>query len=98
MLAIDGFHKLNIIHRDIKSDNVLVNENGDIKLVDFGYSVMLTEQNQSRKSRVGTVCWMPPELIRASELSKYGPKIDIWSLGIFALELAQGEPPWKNQH
>ena len=88
-------HRQNIIHRDIKSDNILVKANGEIKLADFGYAVVLTQQMQKRKSKVGTVCWMAPELIQGS--NSYTDKVDVWSLGIFALELADGEPPYINE-
>ena len=91
-------HSQNIIHRDIKSDNIRCKENGEIKLADFGYAVMLTQQQQSRASKVGTVCWMAPELIEAKEDKQYSNKVDIWSLGIFAIELAQGEPPYITEH
>merc|ERR1712012_886497 len=89
-------HNRNIIHRDIKSDNILIKPNGDIKLADFGYAVMLTQQSQGRTSKVGTVCWMAPELIEGR--GKYTNKVDIWSLGIFAIELACGEPPYISEH
>ena len=87
-------HKQNIIHRDIKSDNILCSENGDIKLADFGFAVMLTKQQSRRTSRVGSVCWMAPELIQAKQDRQYSKKVDIWSLGIFAIELAHGDPPY----
>ena len=89
-------HKMNIIHRDIKSDNILVKANGEIKLADFGYAVVLTEQQKGRQSKVGTVCWMAPELIEGG--GEYCNKVDVWSLGIFAIELAMGEPPYINEH
>lgn len=57
-------HSKNILHRDIKSDNILINSNGDLKLADFGYATQLTKEHKRRQSRVGTVCWMAPELIR----------------------------------
>ena len=57
-------HERNIIHRDIKSDNLLMSMNGDIKLADFGYAVQLTQEQDARASKVGTVCWMAPELIK----------------------------------
>lgn len=93
--CLDGLcylHERNIIHRDIKSDNLLMNCNGDIKLADFGYAVQLTSEVAARASKVGTVCWMAPELIKGAR--KYTTKIDIWSLGIFAMEMADGNPPY----
>lgn len=87
-----ALHKRNIMHRDIKSDNILINSKGDIKLADFGYSAQLTKEKAGRKTRVGTIYWMAPELIKGKK--NYDSKVDIWSFGIFALELADGEPPY----
>ena len=88
-------HEKAILHRDIKSDNILVSEQGAVKLADFGYAIQLTSNMPMRKSKVGTVCWMAPELIKGKV--GYDFKVDIWSLGIFAYELAQGEPPYINE-
>ena len=93
--GLNYLHEKSIIHRDIKSDNLLMNAAGDIKLADFGYAVQLTEEQSARQSKVGTVCWMAPELIRGER--KYTSKIDIWSLGIFAMEMANGDPPYINE-
>ena len=57
-------HSHNIMHRDIKSDNILINSRGDLKLADFGYAAQLTKEHKRRQSKVGTVCWMAPELIK----------------------------------
>ena len=65
---------------------------GKVKLADFGYACKLTQQQVKRKSKVGTVCWMAPEMIRGKE--KYDFSVDVWSFGIFAVEMAQGEPPY----
>lgn len=88
-------HQRHIIHRDIKSDNILVDKQGQVKLADFGYSAQLTSERDARSSKVGTVCWMAPELIKGER--RYDTKIDIWSYGIFAMELANGDPPYISE-
>jgi len=82
------------MHRDIKSDNILVDFNGAVKIADFGFAVGLSEEAAKRKSIVGTPFWMAPELIRGVE---YDGKVDVWSLGITALEMADGEPPYLKE-
>lgn len=88
--GVQYLHHHNQLHRDLKSDNILLNKNGELKLADFGFAIQLTKEKSKRKSMVGTPAWMAPELIQSNE---YDEKVDIWSIGIIAIELAEGEPP-----
>lgn len=90
LLALAFLHKYHRVHRDIKSDNVLLGMDGAVKLADLGFCVQLTQEKNKRQSIVGTPYWMSPELIQGLD---YDELTDIWSLGITAIECADGQPP-----
>uniref|UniRef100_A0A060TA49 non-specific serine/threonine protein kinase n=1 Tax=Blastobotrys adeninivorans TaxID=409370 RepID=A0A060TA49_BLAAD len=95
LLALSYIHKEGIIHRDIKAANILVTNDGRVRLCDFGVAAQVSSNKIKRSTIVGTPYWMAPEVI--TEGAMYNTKADIWSLGVTVYEIATGNPPYADQ-
>uniref|UniRef100_A0A8C4X9Q1 non-specific serine/threonine protein kinase n=1 Tax=Erpetoichthys calabaricus TaxID=27687 RepID=A0A8C4X9Q1_ERPCA len=100
LLGLQHLHNNRIIHRDVKGNNILLTTEGGVKLVDFGVSAQLTSARLRRNTSVGTPFWMAPEVIACEQQYDYSydARCDVWSLGITAIELGDGDPPLAEIH
>ncbi|XP_071575717.1 serine/threonine-protein kinase mig-15 isoform X11 [Temnothorax nylanderi] len=98
--GLSYLHSNKVIHRDIKGQNVLLTDNAEVKLVDFGVSAQLDRTIGRRNTFIGTPYWMAPEVIACDENpdATYDNRSDLWSLGITALEMAESQPPLCDLH
>ncbi|XP_013176841.1 PREDICTED: myosin-IIIb-like isoform X2 [Papilio xuthus] len=98
--ALAHLHAHRCMHRDVKGHNILLTENAEVKLVDFGVSSHLAATAARRNTSVGTPYWMAPEVIACEQQldQSYDCRCDVWSVGITAIELAEGEPPLSGLH
>ncbi|EDW68974.2 uncharacterized protein Dvir_GJ12373 [Drosophila virilis] len=98
--GLSYLHSNKVIHRDIKGQNVLLTDNAEVKLVDFGVSAQLDRTIGRRNTFIGTPYWMAPEVIACDENPEatYDNRSDLWSLGITALEMAESQPPLCDLH
>ncbi|XP_078702494.1 myosin-IIIb-like isoform X1 [Branchiostoma floridae x Branchiostoma belcheri] len=100
LMGVGHLHKHHIMHRDVKGSNILLTEEANIKLVDFGVSAQVSHTRERRNTSVGTPYWMAPEVIACEQQLDYNydMRCDTWSVGITAIELADGEPPLADLH
>lgn len=91
--ALSWLHSRNLVHRDIKSDNILLGVRGEVKLADFGLAIELVKGAEKRRSVLGTPFWMSPEIINGKD---YDDRVDIWALGVTTIEMMNKTPPYSN--
>eukprot|EP00040_Diaphanoeca_grandis_P032970 m.200843 g.200843 ORF g.200843 m.200843 type:complete len:825 (-) comp32777_c0_seq1:194-2668(-) len=98
--ALIHLHGNGIVHRDIKGQNILMTDGGAVRLIDFGVSAQNDKKHQRRNTFIGTPYWMAPEVIATDQQvdAWYDERSDVWSLGITAIEVAEGEPPLSDHH
>ncbi|XP_019699822.1 neither inactivation nor afterpotential protein C isoform X2 [Harpegnathos saltator] len=99
--ALIHLHEHNVVHRDIRGSNIILTKEGEVKLIDFGLSKLMKSEQEKRRTCLGSPSWMAPEVV-ASKGNRtddgYDSRIDVWAIGITAIELADGKAPFQNMH
>lgn len=99
--AVAHLHSNHVIHRDIRGSNILMTKEGEIKLCDFGLSRETKTTGGKRSTFIGSPSWMAPEIVASAKCDRssvYDNRADVWALGITAIELADGKPPFADMH
>lgn len=102
--ALAQLHKNHFVHRDVRGSNILLTTEGDVKLCDFGLTKSTGSTFGKRSTCIGSPCWMAPEMFGTNTTSKkkneelYGNRIDVWALGITAIEIGDGAAPFLDMH
>ncbi|XP_020292574.1 neither inactivation nor afterpotential protein C isoform X2 [Pseudomyrmex gracilis] len=95
--ALIHLHEHNVIHRDIRGSNIVLTKEGEVKLIDFGLSKTMKSELEKPHTCIGSPCWMAPEVVAGTN-SGYDSRIDVWAIGITAIELADGKAPFEGMH
>nr|XP_012228924.1 PREDICTED: neither inactivation nor afterpotential protein C isoform X1 [Linepithema humile]XP_012228934.1 PREDICTED: neither inactivation nor afterpotential protein C isoform X1 [Linepithema humile] len=99
--ALIHLHEHNVIHRDIRGNNIVLTKEGEVKLVDFGLSRTVKNELEKRHTCIGSPSWMAPEVASSKGSGTdggYGSRVDVWAIGITAIELADGKAPFEDMH
>lgn len=90
-------HERNVVHRDIRGSNIVLTKEGEVKLVDFGLSRAMKSELERSRTYLGSPSWMAPEVIGSGD-DGYDSRVDVWAIGITAIELAEGKAPFEDMH
>ena len=98
--AVMHMHESNVLHRDIRASNIMLTREGEVKLVDFGLARGIKGEMGKRFTCIGSPNWMAPETVlsKGENGPGYGSRIDVWAIGITAIELGDGQPPFRDMH
>lgn len=90
-------HENKIIHRDVRASNIVLTKEGEVKLVDFSFSKIMKGEHENQHTCIGSPSWIAPEVVTCNN-SGYNSKVDVWAIGITAIEIADGKAPFQDMH